>query len=538
MAEALRYLAERKFFTSCDGVATDANGRITEVGWISAGMALKLAYLDDGEELWSLTHNSDEARAEAAAHWKSFATAPNGNQITIGTLINAARDAGFKFPNREHDSGYVTFGGSAKRIVLVEDVDARFGQLEAPGLPACYIHRLDSMAITPDDLHKRLGGEVVYSGKDEKGRPKYGPAANAWKNYINRHRYRRIVFTNKTHEPEDSLNLFRGLGVVPKKGDCSLIVRHIFEVICSGDFDNGMYLIKLIAWQLQNIGKPSRVIVLLKSEQQQVGKGLLVGEVLRPIFGDAFSTSNIKLIIGRFKDHLRGKSLIFLDEALFAGNREGADLIKAFATASFESLEPKGLPPLQLPVAFNFWLCSNHEDAAYIEKFDARYFVLNVSPHRYGGTAYFDAVLDEAKNGGREAFADYLLSLDLSDFNPVGDMPKSTAAKRAMQWESINPYDSRKLLEACAHSRKILGSGKQDYLTQDWVVGAEHSFADLSLAYAAWQKTVSSPVKPRPTKIGALGGVLSKAGFESKHTNEGNFRILPTPEACLELLLA
>jgi hypothetical protein len=68
----LQRLAEKNFFVGYEGVKNDEAGRIVDVGWITAGMALKVAYGDEGERLWAITHNSDEARKSAAAHWRSF----------------------------------------------------------------------------------------------------------------------------------------------------------------------------------------------------------------------------------------------------------------------------------------------------------------------------------------------------------------------------------------------------------------------------------------------------------------------------------
>jgi hypothetical protein len=69
-------------------------------------------------------------------------------------------------------------------------------------------------------------------------------------------------------------------------------------------------------------------------------------------------------------------------------------------------------------VAVNFWLATNHENAAHIEESDERYWVLNVSEGRRGDHAYFTALSNEIKNGGREAFADFLLHRDVSKFVP------------------------------------------------------------------------------------------------------------------------
>ena len=105
----------------------------------------------------------------------------------------------------------------------------------------------------------------------------------------------------------------------------------------------------------------------------------------------------------------------------------------------------------------NIWTATNHPAAAYIEEKDARYWVLEASEHRVGDHDYFAKVLKEINNGGREAFAHLLLNRDISKFVPMRDVPKNNAAKREMIKAAINPYDARKWLEACCHTKQIIG---------------------------------------------------------------------------------
>lgn len=98
MRAALRYLASRHAFKQRNGKQKDKEGRITGLGWIEAGMALKPAYGDEeGFDLWSETHTDDRARDRAPEDWASFASEEKPGNIKIGTIIKAAKDAGFTF---------------------------------------------------------------------------------------------------------------------------------------------------------------------------------------------------------------------------------------------------------------------------------------------------------------------------------------------------------------------------------------------------------------------------------------------------------
>jgi hypothetical protein len=213
---------------------------------------------------------------------------------------------------------------------------------------------------------------------------------------------------------------------------------------------------------------------------------------------------------------------------VFAGDRRSADALKSLSTAHTMGLETKGLPSFSCPVAVNLWLASNHE-GAHVEEKDARYWIHDVSPH----AAYFAALVDEIESGGAEAFAHYLLTLDVSSFVPARDTERDNEARRAMIRESINPYDARKWLEECCEAAQILGSGRR--MEMEWKAGEAIAFSTLRAAYVEWQGGVRTRVAPRPTPLNRLGELLGRCGFVEKrveHERE-RARVLPTTGACL-----
>ena len=251
------------------------------------------------------------------------------------------------------------------------------------------------MTIQENDLKRRLANEVVLVGMKDDKADLYEGAFKFWNRHARRHVYRRIAFTGQDTSA-DTLNLFKGLGVTPKEGYCERVLAHIHKVICSGDDAANDAMLKLMAWQIQNIGKPSRVIVVMRTKLHQAGKGLLLNETLLKIYGEAgFVPNSTDQVLGRFNDTIVGRAYIFLDEAMFFGDRRAADAIKSLATTTLYGIETKGLPVIQCPVGLNFWMATNHDVAAYIEEHDARYWVLSPSEDRVGDTAYFNEVLEE-----------------------------------------------------------------------------------------------------------------------------------------------
>jgi hypothetical protein len=409
--------------------------------------------------------------------------------------------------------------GVRKRALALDDLNARFGVLVTQDGGCLFVDREKLTPVAPGDMERRLANEGSEVAS-------YIPAFEALKGNAHRHTYHRVVFTNKP-APGDAFNLFRGLGVKPAEGECGLILQHIHEVIAAGDVEMAEGLLSLMAWQIQNIGKPSRTVVVMKSKEHQVGKGVLL-TLLAGIYGPAgFIPQSMGQVAGRFNDGIRGKAFLGLDEVVFGGDRRTADAIKSLATATTMGIEGKGLPVVQSPIAVNLWLASNHDGAAHVEEADARYLVLDVSPCRKADTAYFAALVDQIKDGGAEAFAHYLLTRDVSGFLPWRDLKKDNAAKREMIRESRNPFDARVWVKESAELGEILGSG------HEWIDGEEWTFARLYRAYVDWQKTVHTRAAPQPTPVNRFGEALTKAGLGLKRTKTANVRVLPAREALL-----
>ena len=215
---------------------------------------------------------------------------------------------------------FVMIGGVKKRVTTLSSLNERYALLHTPGSASVYVSRTDFLPIQDTDVKRRLAGEVVRV-QEPNGKTSYPSAFNFWTGHAQRHVYRRVVFTS-AQQPDDVYNLFRGLGVKPRKGCCDRIIAHVKDVICSGNPSDADAMLKLLAWQIQNVGKPSRVIVVLKSERHQAGKGILLGEVLLKIYGPCgFLPSEIGQVLGKFNDALRGRSYFSLDETVFAGDR-------------------------------------------------------------------------------------------------------------------------------------------------------------------------------------------------------------------------
>src|SRR5262249_49213191 len=215
--------------------------------------------------------------------------------------------------------------------------------------------------------------------------------------------------------PNDMLNLWRGFGIAPKPGGCSLLRAHIFNVVCSGDQKLFDYLIKWMAYAVQHPDKPIGVAVAFLGPQG-AGKGV-VARTFGSFFGKHFvHITHGDQLTGRFNASLGTSCAVFLDEALWAGDKKGEGTLKALITEPSFQMEAKFRDPIMVENRLRIMVASNNDWAVPTGVGDRRWFVLNVT-NTYAGTGhrdYWTALYAEIENGGAAAMLHDLFAMDLS----------------------------------------------------------------------------------------------------------------------------
>lgn len=221
---------------------------------------------------------------------------------------------------------------------------------------------------------------------------------------------------NPRYTTTNVLNLWVGMTITPRRGNWPLINNFLLEVICGGRQKEYQYLIKYLAHALQRPWEKPGVMVILLSGQG-TGKGTL-SKILQKIWSATFLKINrIKQVVGDFNGSLERAFIVFLDEALFAGDRSSSDALKSLVTENTISINEKHQPARQITSYHRFFSATNADHFKATDRDDRRDFVLRVSEHRKGDHAFWDALNAEIENGGVEAFAHDLMALDLTGFN-------------------------------------------------------------------------------------------------------------------------
>lgn len=137
-------------------------------------------------------------------------------------------------------------------------------------------------------------------------------------------------------------------------------------------------------------------MTLLVSGSKGSGKSCIVEYVFKHILGHRYFGFNFRSQVGRFLSHyLTGKSLVSLDMPIWTGDKKEC--------RDYRNLI-KWLPPYTRLVHM-----TNDDIEPFSGGMPDYIFALPLNNEKAGDSAYFNALLAEINNGGREAFLHDLL---------------------------------------------------------------------------------------------------------------------------------
>ncbi len=293
-----------------------------------------------------------------------------------------------------------------------------------------------------EDFHRMFANLIVrvqVKDKDGKAVKTYRiKISKHWFEWDGRRQYvgRGAVFEpgGPREVPSDMINMWRGFGVEPKQGDWSLMRSHIHDVICSGNEEHFQYTIRWMAYGVQFPDRPVGVAIALRGEEG-AGKGF-VWRNYGKLYGIHFKhVAHGEHLTGRFNAVLAEACAVFLDEALWAGDRKGEQILKALVTEDTFQLERKFCDPIPVKNRLRIMIASNNQWVVPVGTRGRRYCVLDVSDQYADENdpahdAYWEPLQtrfgDQAPDDGRAAMLYDLLRVDLRGFN-VRVVPKSAA---------------------------------------------------------------------------------------------------------------
>ena len=371
---------------------------------------------------------------EVEKKWRSFD--PNHpHPVTIGTLIMMAKQAGA-------DTDAILHGEFSEIIESEEGGDdcdlpapiasppleplaamqLKFGLLNISGKLCVFARDVLNTRTNQDTARKlllstRSDGALLVERAVRAAYPDADAQQVAKEFFANPETvcYRGVEF-NPKGTSENFLNLWEGPTIMPREGLWLLIQDFLYAIICDGDWDSYIYLIYFFAHALQKPEEKPGVMVIMIGGQG-IGKGTL-GRIFQRIWSATYiQVNNVGEVVGTFNAILERAYVVFLDEALFAGNRRGTDELKSIVTEPIIQISEKYQPSRQIRSVHRFIAATNSDHFKNTERDDRRDFTLRVSEARKGDLEYWTVLNDEIENGGVEAMVFDLLQIDLSGFN-------------------------------------------------------------------------------------------------------------------------
>lgn len=252
------------------------------------------------------------------------------------------------------------------------------------------------------------------------------PVGAAWIKHPLRRTYNRVVFDPSCRAANDKVfNLWSGLNVEPREGDCSLFLSHIRDNICAGDMACFEYVLNWMAHLVQRPGDLPEVAIVLKG-RQGTGKGIFVsnfGALLGRHYRHVTSRDHL---LGKFNAHLQDAVLVFADEVIWGGNKEQEGVLKTLITERRRHYEQKYQGVVELDNYTRVIMATNNDWAVPAGLEERRFFVLQVGDAKMQNTNYFAAIQKEMDNGGREALLHELLGRDLTGVQ-IRKFPRTSA---------------------------------------------------------------------------------------------------------------
>jgi hypothetical protein len=244
------------------------------------------------------------------------------------------------------------------------------------------------------------------------------PFGQFWLGDRNRRQYRGVTFLpNGGKEVHGCLNLWQGWGVEDRAGDWRLIREHIEEVIAEGNAEFAEYVIRWIAWSIQNPAAQAEVALVLIGAKG-AGKGTLV-RCLQRIFGaHAFQVTSRDEVIGKFNGHLQDCVLFIADEAYWGGDKRCVGRLQGMITEPTLPIERKGIDLIQVRNYLHVVMLAEPGWVIPAGRYERRYAALAVSNIRRGDRDYFRALHNQIEDGGAEGMLHDLRTMDLDGWHP------------------------------------------------------------------------------------------------------------------------
>lgn len=324
-----------------------------------------------------------------------------------------------------------------------------------------------------------------------------------------------VGFDPSGKDPDVLLNTWKGWPIKPAAGKCDVLLE-LVEFLCNAEANGSEvadYLLDWLAWPLQNPGAKMGSAVIMHGPQG-TGKTTLF-KVMCTIYGQYGLVVDQDAIEDKFNSDWGENRLFILAEEIVSRMEmwHVKNKLKNLVTGDTIRINPKGLVAYNQKNHLNIVYLSNENQPLPLENDDRRHLVIYTPPAL--PESFYDDLHAELANGGTEAFYDFLLRRDLSNFHPK-KRPPMTQAKRNLI---------------------SLSAASELRFSQEWILGDADLpvvpclATDFYAAYLKWCRA-NGESRPRPSNQ-FFGAIAHQPGWEKKkirmYPAEASIKTEPKP---------
>lgn len=257
-------------------------------------------------------------------------------------------------------------------------------------------------------------------------------AAAAWLKWPLRTEVTKLTYqpgaSRFVQEPRPMYNIWPGWGMEPAAGDVGQFLALVKHIFTGAEPEAMKWFLRWCAYPLQHPGTKLFSSAVLHGIKHGTGKSL-IGYTLGRIYGQNFTEISQMDLHNSFNEWAEGKQFVMGDDVTGSNKRNDADFLKKLITQRELRVNGKYVPTYVVPDCINYFFTANHPDSFFLEDDDRRFFIheVQVGPMSEEFYVEYDLWLD---TGGAAAVFDYLLKLDLGDFNPAAPAFRTLAKER------------------------------------------------------------------------------------------------------------
>jgi len=404
--------------------------------WYKMGQTIYNIYSKDGFDLfnnWSKKCKyHDETKTRTL--WRGLR---QSNRRGIGSILYLSRQAD-EAQYKKIRAKYNALSYKSMKCLIEED---HFFVKEPKPI---YVKKTQFgiVAYSPGSFQDLLRSER-YTVKDKNGVKKNYPFYDKYVTDPSKVTYNNIgYYPDNSKCPHNIYNIYvpplATFTVSEKNVDLLKIFEHI-DIITGNTAGGSKFFIQYLAQIVQMPDTLCGMLILIYGKQG-AGKDILINWFGKEVIGNHLycPVGNPYELLSRFNNEYNGKLLLHCQEFNKGFMTKHQDDLKRLATTDSLKYEGKGKDSVTAPNYGRIIMTTNNKDALIVEDNDRRYVMFESSDSKIKDATYFKELVAVMKDKAvARAFYDYLMKVDLSDFNHL-NRPK-TELYNEMKQESIHP---------------------------------------------------------------------------------------------------